>query len=165
MNARDLVKTFVLAGVVLLVILLYGGSASLLGSFVLIATTLVFVPWTIYSLVRMAIRPAERRGRGIRVVIWGATIAVSFAAQARWDAAAREEANAAVAAIQAHKSRTGAYPEGLSDAGMSARSLKDELRLTYRVQNGKARLFYSQPSMPMVAHHYDFETNSWGRRD
>jgi hypothetical protein len=31
--------------------------------------------------------------------------------------------------------------------------------------DGKPALFYSQPSMPMVAHHYNFETKSWDRLD
>ena len=33
------------------------------------------------------------------------------------------------------------------------------------VDNGQAFLFYSQPSMPMVAHHYNFETGSWSTLD
>ncbi len=165
MNAMGFFKTIVLAGVVLFFALWHGDGISPLGSFVLVATALVFVPWAIYSLVRMAIRPAERRSRAIRIVIWGATIALSLAAQARWDAAARDEANGAVAAVQAHKSRTGSYPEGLSDVGINAQALNEEFSLAYRVHDGKAYLFYSQPSMPMVAHHYNFETTSWERLD
>jgi len=165
MKAMALAKTLVLVSVVLFFALFHGSGTALLGSFVLLAATVVVVPWTIYSIVRIAIRPAERRSRAIRLAIWATALAVSFAARAHWDAEARKEANAVAATILSHKSRTGAYPEGLGELGINAQALKEEFSLTYRVENGKASLFYSQPSMPMVALHYNFETNAWKRLD
>jgi len=138
---------------------------ALLGSFVLVAVTVVFLPWAIYSLVRMAVRPLERRNRGTRLTIWFATLVVAFCVRAYWDISVRKEADAVVSAIQAHRGGKGAYPSSLSDVGLNAEALKKEFSLSYRLNNGKATLFYSQPSMPMVAHHYNFDTNTWGRLD
>ena len=69
------------------------------------------------------------------------------------------------AAIVSHKGRTGSYPQGLNELGVDAQALKEKFSLSYRVDNGQAFLFYSQPSMPMVAHHYNFETGSWSTLD
>ena len=165
MKAPRLAKTLIPVGIVLALALFYTGETALLGSFVLVAVTVVFLPWAIYSLVRMAIRPTERRSRGISLAIWATTLLVAFGARAHWDTAARKEANAAASAIQAYKGRTGAYPNSLREVGIDGEALKEEFSLRYRLNDGKATLFYSRPSMPMVAHHYNFETNSWGRLD
>jgi hypothetical protein len=159
------IKTAILAGAVLFFALPHGSDIALLGSFVLVAAAVIFVPWAIYSMVRMVIRPSERRDRGTSLAILAITLVVSFTAQAHRDTAARKEATAAVSAIQAHKSRTGSYPETLNSLGIDAQALKQKFSLTYRLNDGKATLFYSQPSMPMVAHHYKFESNSWGKLD
>lgn len=165
MKAAGFAKTLFLVSCVLFFALPHSGGIALFGSFVSIVVVAIFLPWAIYSIVRIAIRPTERRGRGTSLAIWALTVAVLFAAQAHWDTAAREEANAAASAIQAHKSRTGAYPENLSELGIDGQALKEKFSLSYRLDDGKAALFYSQPSMPMVAHHYDFQTHSWKRRD
>lgn len=165
MKVTGFAKTLVLVGIVLFFALPHSGGVALLGGFVSVVVVMIFLPWAIYSLVRIAIRPAERRGRGTSLAIWAATVVVLFAARAHWDAVAREEVNATVAAIQSYQSRTGAYPESLSELGIDAQALKEKFSLSYRLDDGKAALFYSQPSMPMMAHHYDFQSNSWKRRD
>lgn len=165
MKAMGFARTLLLVSIVLFFALPHSGGIALLGSFVLVAVVVTFLPWMIYTIVRIAIRPAERRGRGTILAIWATTVVVLFAAHAHWDAAAREEANAAVSAIQSHKSRTGSYPESLSELGINEQALKDKFSLSYRLNDGKAAFFYSQPSMPMVAHHYDFQSNSWRKRD
>lgn len=165
MKAAGFTKTLLLVSGVLFFALPHSGGIALVGSFVSVAVVAIFLPWAIYSLVRIAIRPAERRGRATSLAIWVITVALLFAAQAHWDAAAREEVNVAVSAIESFKSRTGSYPENLSELGIDAHALKEKFSLSYRLDDGKAALFYSQPSMPMVAHHYDFQTHSWGRRD
>lgn len=165
MKAMGYSKTLVLVGIVLFFALPHSGGIALLGSFVLVVVMAIFLPWAIYSIVCIAIRSSERRGRGTSLAIWATTVVVLFAAQAHWDAAVREEANAAVSAIQSHKSRTGSYPENLSELGINVQALKERFSFSYRLEDGKAALFYSQPSMPMVAHHYDFQTNSWKKRD
>lgn len=165
MNVPRLIKTLVLVGIVLGLALSHGGEMRLLGSVALAVVAIIFLPWAIYSLVRIAIRPEERASRGASLAIWTTTLVVAFGARAYWDTAARKEANAAASAIQTYKGRTGAYPNSLSEVGLDAAALKEEFSLSYRINDGKATLFYSQPSMPMVAHHYSFETNSWARLD
>lgn len=162
MKAADFVTTLVLAGVVLLLaISRINSELSFVGGFVLVAATLIFLPWAVYTLVRIVIRPLERRSRAIRLAIWSATLVASFAAREQWDAAAHEEATAAVSAVQVHKGRTRKYPASLSEVGIDAEALKKKYSFTYRIEDGKPRLFYSKPSMPTVAKHYDFEGNSW----
>lgn len=160
-----LVKTLILVGIVLALSLSRGSGMELWGSFALVSATMVFLPWAIYSLVRMVIRPAERGSRAARVAIWVTALALAFGVRARWDTDAREEANTAASAIQAHKVRTGVYPNSLGEVGIDAQALKAKFSLSYRAGDGKASLFYSQPSMPTVAHHYAFDTNSWDRLD
>ena len=165
MNASRLVRTLILVVIVLGLALSHTGEMALWGSFAIVATTIVFLPWAIYSLVRMAIRPTGRCSRAIRLAIWTTTLIVAFSARGYWDTTARKEANAVASAIQAFKGRTGAYPSSLSEVGFDAEALKEEFSLSYRLTEGKATLFYSQPSMPMVANHYNFEANSWSRFD
>ena len=162
MKAAGFGTTLVLAGVVLLLAVpRINSELSFVGGFVLVAAMLIFLPWAVYTLVRIAIRPLERRSRAIRLAIWSVTLVASFAARAQWDVAAHEEATAAVSAVQVHKGRTGKYPASLSEAGLDAEALKKKYSLSYRLEDGKPKLFYSQPSMPTVAKHYDFEGNSW----
>ena len=160
-----LVRTLIPAAIVLALALWPNRMVSFLGGIALVAAAVFFVPWVIYSLVRMIFRPAERRSRAITIVIWIATFVVAFSVRSEWDTTARTQADAAVSAIQAHKARTGAYPNNLGEVGIDEKPLKDRFSLNYRVQEGKAFLIYSQPSMGMVAHHYNFETSSWVEHD
>ncbi|HEX9079776.1 MAG TPA: hypothetical protein VF795_09315 [Desulfuromonadaceae bacterium] len=163
---REYAKTIVLAIVVLLSVLPHGSSGPSIGSFVWVAATAFFLPWAVYSLFRIVFRPAERRSRSIRLAIWAVTIAIIVAATGHWDAVARQEADSAVSAIVAHKNRTGAYPASLADVGIDPQVLREKYSLRYRVDNdGKPALFYSQPSMPMIAHHYDFAHGRWFQLD
>ncbi len=162
MKFREYAKTIVLAIIVLLSALLPGSGGSFIGSFVWITAAVIFLPWAVYSLIRMVLRPNERRSRSIRLAIWTVTIVVTVAATTHWDAVARQEADAAVSAIVAYKSRTGAYPGSLADVGINPQPLREKYSFGYRVDiNGKPLLLYSQPSMPMIAHHYDFEHGKW----
>ena len=150
---------------VVLVLALYPDSmVSFFSGMILTAAALFFIPWAIYSLVRMAIRPAERRHRATLIAIWIPVFVIALTVRANWDTDAREEVNKIASAVKAHKGRTGAYPSSLNDVGFDLAALKQKFSLSYRVNDGKAFLFYSQPSMPMVAHHYNFETNSWGEQ-
>ncbi|MBI5279562.1 MAG: hypothetical protein HY854_24230 [Burkholderiales bacterium] len=158
-------RTLIAAGIVLGLAVLPGSMMQLLGSFALVGATLVFLPWAVFSLFRMARRPAERRSRAIGLGIWIATLAIAVNVRDHWDTTARTRADAAAGAVQAHKVRTGAYPNSLADVGIDAGALKEEFSMSYRTDQGKPALFYSQPSMPMVAHHYDFDTRSWRHVD
>ncbi|WP_342120406.1 hypothetical protein [Pseudoduganella sp. OTU4001] len=156
-------KTLAAAAVVLGLTCVRG--LALWGGVVIGIVTLSFLPWAIYSIVRMTMRPAERRSRAIRLAIWIGVLAIALSVRTHWDTAARAEATAVAAALQAHQARTGAYPASLSELGLDADALKKEFSLTYRVHEGQASLFYSRPSMPMIADHYNFEHKTWTSRD
>ena len=166
MQLRAYARTIIMAAAVLLFALPHGGSVSFLGSFVWVTAAVLFVPWAVYSLTRIVFRPNERRNRGIRLVIWTAAVAVTVAANAHWDSVARREADAAVSAVVAYKTRTGAYPASLADVGIDPQLLREKYSLGYRVdRGGQPDLLYSQPSMPMIAHHYDFAHGRWFQVD
>jgi hypothetical protein len=149
MKLAEFYKTLILAGVVLFFAFPHGGTVTVIGSFVWVTAAVLFLPWAVYSLVRIVLCPDERRNRGIRLAIWTATIFITVAANGHWDAAARKEADAAVTAIVGHRSRTGAYPNSLADLGIDAQALRKKYSLAYRVdKDGKPTLLYSQPSMP-----------------
>lgn len=165
MNATKSLKTLIPAALVLAVTVYPGSEMALWGSFALVIVTVIFLPWSVYSMVRMVRRPVERRHRAMRVAVWAAVLVVAFGVRARWDAVAREQADAVASAVQAHKLRTGGYPANLGEVGLEAEALKARFGLRYRVSEGQAALFYARPSMPLVAHHYNFETSSWTRQD
>jgi hypothetical protein len=152
----------VLLSVLALQLLFAGGMGGLLYGLVL----LVFVVWLLYSLGRMVFRPAERAQRAARIGIWFATIIIIASALSYADRAARQEVEVAIAAISDHKRRTGAYPTRLSDAGLNAERLRAKYSVSYRLEGDeKPVLFYSQPSMPLVAHRFNFKTGKWEQFD
>jgi len=148
-------KTLVLVAIVLFVTLPIG-SGMWVGP-----VLLFFMPWALYNLVRLGMKPAERRPRVIRLGIWIVTLVLIGATQAHWENASREQANAAAAAILAHKARTGAYPASLDEAGLTEQPLRDEWRLRYRLREGKPELSYPASLMPLTAYEYDFEARKW----
>jgi hypothetical protein len=126
----------------------------------------VAVVWILYSVVRMLFKPAERKERAIRLAIWIPTVFLAMTLMQYQDASARETASSTVAAVADFKIRTGAYPKSLADVGLDAMALRSRLSLGYRLQSdGTAFLLYSQPSMPLVAHSYDFQAGKWERFD
>ena len=166
MNFRGYAATLMLALMVVLAVASNGYASNFVGSFVWLAVVVMFPLWALYSVVRIIIRPAERRRRGIRLGIWITTIAILVAVTGHWDAVARREADAAVAAVVAYRNRSGLYPASLGAVGVNAQQLKERYSLSYRLTDtGQPRLLYCQPSMPLVAHHYDFERRQWFRRD
>jgi hypothetical protein len=129
-------------------------------SFVVPATLL----WILYAVV-MLVRRTGRIERLGRLAIWIPTFALAMTAMNYKDSAAREQASAIASAVSAHKARTGAYPGTLREVGHDSDELRSRMSLAYRVDpDGKAALFYSQPSMPTVAHHYDFAAGTWQRQ-
>jgi hypothetical protein len=82
------------------------------------------------------------------------------------DSIALEQASAVASAVSVYKNRTGTFPKTLLDVGYDSSDLRSKFSLAYRVDpDGKAALFYSQPSMPTIAHHYDFNAGTWRKRD
>lgn len=98
----------------------------------------------------------------IAVVAVATVAALAFSSkQQAAESEARAEANAVAAALRQHQSRTGAYPATLGEAGFDAQALRDRWSLAYRLTDGKPALFYSAQNMPLVAHHYNFESQVW----
>ena len=122
--------------------------------------------WILYSLVRLAFRPAERKERAIRLAIWIPTVLVAVVSMQYQDATARDTASSVIGSVSDYKKKTGAYPKGLEEVGLNAGELRSRFSMGYRLQSdGKAFLLYSQPSMPLVAHSYDFQAGKWERFD
>jgi hypothetical protein len=118
-----------------------------------------FLLWTLYSLIRMAIRPAERRIRALRFAIWAVTLVLIGSVQAYWNKAARDDASIAVAAVHAHKSRTGAYPATLAEAGLAEQEGYSGVR--YRLRDGRPYLGYPSTLIWLTMLEYDFENSQW----
>jgi len=164
MLLRRYVRLLILPGIVLGLALPASGEIAFVGSFVWAVATLIFLPWALYSLVRIAIRPAERRDRALRLAIWSVAVVAAAAAKHHADALAYQAASSAVAAIQEHRHRTGAYPLTLQAIAIDAKDLREKYSLVYRLDHaGKPALLYSQPSMPTIANHYDFARDEWTR--
>ena len=120
------------------------------------------VLWVLYSLIRALFRRTGRADRLVQLAIWIPTLVLTSVAMNYRDSIAREEASAVVSAVSAYKSRTGSFPKTLHDVGHDSNELRRRFSLAYRVDpDDKAALFYSQPSMPTIAHHYDFNAGSW----
>jgi hypothetical protein len=147
-------KKSLIAAAIVLVVVSLKGAGFLLGMLVPF-----FVLWTLYSLIRMAIRPAERRIRAVRFAIWVATFALIGAVQAYWNKSARDDGDIAVAAVQAHQSRTGAYPATLAEAGLGEPETLWGVR--YQLRDGKPFLGYPSTLIWMTRLEYDFDKRQW----
>ena len=134
MQIKSYAKTLIPAAIVLVVASL-NGAGPLLG--LLLA---VFIVWALYSAARMGVKPAERRDRGARLVIWAVALGIALAVQAYWTAASRSAAETAAAALRDHRSRTGAYPASLADTGLDEQALRGEWGLRYLFRNGRPEL-------------------------
>jgi hypothetical protein len=131
-------------------------------SLAMVATVL----WVPCSLILVLFRRTGRADRLARLAIWIPTLVLAFVAMSYRDSFAREQASAVASAVTAYKSRTGSFPKTLLDVGHDSIDLRRRFSLAYRVDpDGKAALFYSQPSMPTIAHHYDFNAGTWENRD
>lgn len=124
------------------------------------------VVWIVYSLVRLLAGTAPQLERRMRLAIWIATLAIVAGLLQIRDVRARAQAEAVVAAAAEHRKRAGSYPRTLAEVGIDVRESRRRYGLGYSVQlDGKAFLVYSQPSMPLVGHRYDFQTARWERLD
>jgi len=155
MERADYIKTFAMVAIVLF-FSLQRGYGPMLG-FLLI----FYLVSVLYNALRMILRPEERARRGFRLAIWFVALALVCAVQGHWSNASRSNAETALDKILAYKERTGAYPASLRDVGLDGTYLEDQWRLRYWVQNGKARLAYPMPLMPLSTYEYDFEARKW----
>ena len=66
MNATKSLKTLIPAALVLAVTVYPGSEMALWGSFALVIVTVIFLPWSVYSMVRMVRRPVASGPQGRR---------------------------------------------------------------------------------------------------
>lgn len=155
MTTSAYLKTFALVAVVLCLTLPKGGGLWFAGAL------LLFLVWALYDMVRLMLKPAERRMRVIRLAIWSLTLALAGATQVHWQNASREQASAAAVAVLTLKARTGSYPDSLDESGVNGQALQDEWEIVYRLRDGKPELSYPAPLMPLTLYEYDFEARKW----
>lgn len=121
----------------------------------------VFIVWALYNLVRLILKPVERRVRVARFAVWLAVVALAGATQAHWSTASREHADATAAALLEYKMRTGSYPATLAEAGLDEQSLRAEWQVGYRLRDGIPELDYPASIMPLAIYEYDFAARRW----
>lgn len=118
--------------------------------------------WAMYTLVRMAIRPRERKWRGLRMALWAAGAVVIVAAQHYNDYAARAQGDAVVKQVQAHRAKTGAWPRELAEVGLDEKALGHEWGLHYGAPlGGEPVLRYRAPGLIFDAWTYNFKKGAW----
>jgi hypothetical protein len=157
MQTSDYIKTLVCVGLVLC-LLLPKAFGSLFAWFVV-----WFAVWLLYNAVRAALKPDERKKRGIRIALWLATVLLVGAVQFHRESSVRDDADKAARAILDHKVRTGAYPRALAEAGVDDAALQREWSLTYELRGGKPALYYPAIIMPLSTYSFDFDQRRWHR--
>ena len=129
----------------------------------LLPALIVFLaaPWLLYSALRCAIRPAERKWRGARLALWLCSITAVVVAQNWYACAARQNAEEMVIKVRAYRAAKGAWPRRLEDLGVDSAQALRESGLRYVAPEGQARLTYRSTWTPMDYHSYDFAGGTW----
>jgi hypothetical protein len=122
---------------------------------------LPLLPWGLYTMVRMTIRPRECKWRGLRLALWAGAVVLVIAAQQYNDYAARAQGDAVLKQVQAHHTRTGAWPRGLTEVGLDEKALSHEWGLRYGAMEGEPILSYRAPGLVFDAWFYDFKKGVW----
>jgi hypothetical protein len=155
MKPFSYIKTAILAAIVLFFTVQQGyGTLAL-------TLLLIFIFVLLYNLIQMARKPAERKLRGIRMAIWFVVLSVAMAVQSHRAGGAKEETDKVVKTVLDYKTRTGAYPAGLKDAGLDEVTLEREWDIRYFMREGKPVLTYSATFMPLTTVDYDFDKRAW----
>jgi hypothetical protein len=119
-------------------------------------------PWLVYSAIRAAIRPRERKWRGVRIMLWMVSIAIVLAARQYHEHEARQHADALLAQVQDYHARKGAWPRRPEDMGLKTTSLKKAYILVYGAADGEPHLMYHATTGGMFAKYaYDFKQGRW----
>jgi hypothetical protein len=155
MKTSGYIKTAILAAIVLFFTVQqdYGPLA--------LTFLFIFIFVLLYNLIQMARKPAERKLRGIRMAIWFVVLSVAVAVQAHRASGTSDEANKVARLVLDYKTRTGAYPAGLKDAGLDEVTLEREWDIRYFMREGKPVLTYSATFMPLTTVDYDFDKRAW----
>ena len=149
------IKTFVLVGMTLALTLQKGSG------FLLVLLLPFFLIYLIVNVAIMIRRPAERKGRCIRLAIWSVAFVLAGAVQIYWSSGCRSNADLVVQKVLAYKENSGTYPANLRDVGLDHMELQKKWALRYSVKEGNPKLTYPAPVMPLTVYEYDFETLAW----
>lgn len=149
------VKTFVLVALVLFCTVQKGFSL------LLILLLPFFLLYLIYNFIFMIRRPDERKRRGIRITIWSVALVLACTVQVYWTTASHNAADSTLHKVLAFRERVGTYPSSLAEVGLDEQTLQAKWGVRYFVQQGKPRLVYPAPVMPLTMYQYDFETHKW----
>lgn len=155
MKTSHFMKTFVLAAIMLAITVQKGSG------FVVVLFLPVYLVYLIYNAVRMSRGPDERKNRGIRMAIWSVVLVLAGAVQTYWCVGSRGNADMALQKVLAYREHAGAYPASLGEVALDDRELQEKWHVRYSVKEGKPRLTYQAPIMPLTMYEYDFETRAW----
>lgn len=155
MKTSSYIKTGILAAIVLFFTVQQG-----YGTLALTLLT-IFVFVLLYNLIRMARKPAERKLRGFRMAIWFAVLSVAMAVQSHRAGGTVGEANNVAKTVLDYKTRTGAYPASLKDAGLDETALDRDWDIRYFMSEGKPVLAYPHTFIPLTSIEYDFDKRAW----
>ncbi|HEX4327395.1 MAG TPA: hypothetical protein VH105_11285 [Burkholderiales bacterium] len=132
------------------------------GAFLAGLVALCAFPWLIYSAIRAAIRPRERKWRLARIMLWAIAIAIVLVARQYHEHAARQRADAVLAQVQDYHARKGTWPRKPEDMGLTAASLKQDYIVIYGAADGDPYLMYHATSGGIYAKYvYDFGRGAW----
>jgi hypothetical protein len=135
--------------------------------------TLLFMPvivlWSIITFTLAVTRSAGRRTRLINLLLWGVTIIASAVygdvTHDHGRSRARQQADAVLAQVQAHRARTGAWPADLMTAGVDTRTIVAQEIRFFRQDDGSAGLTYTDKFdgnfMGVSFYLYDFKRQVW----
>jgi hypothetical protein len=155
MKTSGYIKTAILAAIVLFFTVQqdYGPLA--------LTFLFIFIFVLLYNLIQMARKPAERKLRGIRMVVWFVVLSVAMAVQSHRANGTKEETDKVVKTVLDYKTRTGAYPAELKDAGLDDVALEREWDIRYFMSEGKPVLAYPNTFIPLTSIEYDFDKRAW----
>lgn len=113
-------------------------------------------------------RPSPGSTRGYNWSILVVALLGSCAALHHRDDTTKLEAERVVAALKAHKERTGRYPDTLEEAVPDAKAVRSKLHLAYSPPVGAEAhpmLFFSSRAVFLAAYHYSFASGTWTSAD
>ncbi|MGZ3237165.1 MAG: hypothetical protein ACXU8A_07305 [Burkholderiaceae bacterium] len=121
----------------------------------------IFIFVLVYNLIRMVLKPDERKKRGIRMAIWFVALSVAGAVQSHWASSTIKEADKVAKLVLDYQARKGAYPANLAEAGLDEKALESEWDIRYFMREGKPVLAYPATFMPLTTYDYDFDKHTW----
>jgi hypothetical protein len=159
MNTRVVLRNIGTAVFVALFLLVAG---RMHGGFIALVLLPFFIIVWLYDVVVMSRKPEERAPRAKRMTIWMLAFGVVAALNWHWYRESRAYAERVVVAVENFKSRTGAYPWHLQDAGIDAKGETKRWMLVYSLRDGKTPwIAYAAPFVMFDRYEYDFAKHEW----